>query len=355
MTDPARGQGLAGAELIRPRAGALEGPAVGSGGRHAHIGYRAELVDREPRVEGDRLAGVGRRSLRLDREARQRHAVDRLVARLANGPADLRHEPAALGDRHLERVATIHHPALPDQPVRTVADELDEPLPAVQEVERHALDAVRSADDAADEPALTAAPREGDAIARMPVEQLRLVPHGGHLLEEPLELRARLVGRDRSRVVLPAGLVHHRQRELARVRRVALAELEPHRRVVHRPDDVARERQPGDVVELQVALLGAAHGLHRHHVRPGALDPVRDGGAVEVDEELALGGVGEHRVVPLVSLLRVGVHEVDLQAGDAPAPVHAQQSREHQCENEAEPARERHARQREAKRRTGVA
>ena len=73
----------------------------------------------------------------------------------------------------------------------------------------------------------------------------------------------------------------------------------------------------GSVV-VEDVVLGAADRLVADHLRPGARPAARDDRSVEVHHQPEPGGLLEDRVVPAVAVLRLRLHEVDLDAGNTP-------------------------------------
>ena len=194
--------------------------------------------------------------------------------------------------------------------------------PVREEAEVDGLAATRGGAQRADEPALAGAPRERHRPPGRARQQARVVPGRGHRAQQLERLGATAVAARAVGVVLEPRLVHDRLRELRGGARDAPSGAEGHRRVVHRADHVAREGER-DVVGRVVgaaglAVLGAAHAFHRHHVRPRALQPARHRAAVEADQQVAGRGVGGDVLDHGHPLAGVRVQEVGLHAGDAP-------------------------------------
>ncbi len=94
--------------------------------------------------------------------------------------------------------------------------------------------------------------------------------------------------------------------------------------------------------DVALVALRAEDGLRRQHVRPAALQAARRRRAVEVHDEPALGRGAGHAAVPRHPLVGVGLHEVELDARDAPAPQLREQRVARRRERQRVPARPDH-------------
>ncbi len=170
---------------------------------------------------------------------------------------------------------------------------------------------------------------EDDAFAWVAVDELRVIPKCGDVFHEGLDVLGHFGHTHRGfDVVLDAGGEEDGECEFESAGSAAfdfvVDVVEADGGEIHGVEEVAGEGEHGGVGGLLVGVglfegdvFEAADGFHGHEVGVGALPAAREGGSVEVDHELELGGVGENVLVVVDEGLAVAAEEIDFDAFDA--------------------------------------